>query len=237
APIGTALGQHSGWRITFLAIAGLAAVALALLVRFVPMRGATAGSAAAELRVLRSRDLQLALALTALGNAGVLMVFTYLAPLLTGVAGFTAAAVPVLLLGYGLGAALGNLAGGWLSDRALLPSLIGLLAALAAVLALGGIVGDRQVPAALLVVATGALAFAIIPGMQTRVLATAGAAPTLGIALNASGFQIAAAAAAWLGGRVIDGAGLAALYPIGALITAAGAALAVLCWRRERRMA
>jgi DHA1 family inner membrane transport protein len=185
--------------------------------------------------VLRSRNLQLALALTALGNAGVLMVFTYLAPLLTEVAGFAAASVPALLLAYGVGATLGNLAGGWLSNRALLPSLIGLLAALAAVLALGGAVGGQPIPAAMLVAATGALAFAVIPGMQTRVLATAGAAPTLGIALNASGFQIAAAAAAWLGGRVIDGPGLAALYPVGALVTAAGLALAILCWRRDRR--
>ncbi|WP_064742148.1 MFS transporter [Inquilinus limosus] len=239
APIGTAIGQVFGWRATFLAIAALAAVALALMVRFVPVRGAaTTGSAAAELRVLRRRDLQLALALTAAGNAGVLMVFTYLAPLLTQVAGFAAASVPALLLTYGIGATLGNLAGGWLSDRALMPSLIGLLAALAAVLALGAVVGHLQVPAAILVFAVGALAFAVIPGMQTRVLATAGAAPTLGIALNASGFQIAAAAAAWLGGRVIDsGPGLAALYPAGAIVTLAGVALAVLCWRRDRRKA
>jgi len=237
APIGTALGQHFGWRATFLAIAGLAAVALALLVRLVPMHGATTGSASAELRVLWRRDLQLALALTALGNAGVLMVFTYLAPLLTQLAGFAAAAVPALLLTYGLGAMLGNLAGGWLSDRALLPSLIGLLGALAVALALGIVAGGRPIPAAILVVTIGALAFAAIPGMQTRVLATAGAAPTLGIALNASGFQIAAAAAAWLGGRLIDGPGLAAIYPVGAMVTAAGAALAVLCWRRDRRAA
>ncbi|MBW8728455.1 MAG: MFS transporter [Inquilinus limosus] len=235
APIGTALGQQFGWRATFLAIAGLAAIALVLLVRLVPMHGAAAGSVAAELRVLRSRDLQLALALTALGNAGVLMVFTYLAPLLTQVAGFAAAAVPVLLLAYGLGATLGNLAGGWLSDRALLPSLIGLLAALAAVLALGIVAGGERIPAAALMVATGALAFAVIPGMQTRVLATAGAAPTLGIALNASGFQIAAATAAWLGGRVIDGPGLAALYPVGAVVTLLGAGLAYASWRRARR--
>ena len=57
------------------------------------------------------------------------------------------------------------------------------------------------------------LAFAIIPGMQTRVVTTASTAPTLAVAVNASGFQIAAAFAGWLGGRVIGSElGLRSIY-------------------------
>ena len=64
-----------------------------------------------------SRDLQLAIALTAVGNVGIVTVFTYIAPLLTDVSGFTASAVPALLLVYGAGAVIGNFLGGWLSDK------------------------------------------------------------------------------------------------------------------------
>ncbi len=83
----------------------------------------------------------------------------------------------------------------------------------------------------------GALAFSIIPGMQTRVLSTASAAPTLAIAVNASGFQLAAAFAAWLGGRVIgSGLGLRSIYLVGALVTVAGVIVALYSWLRDRRL-
>lgn len=235
APLGTFIGQQFGWRATFLAIAILATVALAFLVKFVPVRGVpTSGSVASELRVLKSRDLQLALAMTAVGNAGVLMAFVYLAPLLTRAGGFAPETVPALLLVYGIGATLGNLAGGWLSDRALMPSIIGLLASLAGALALFWLAGQFQLTAAVMVFVIGALAFSVIPGMQTRVLLTAKSAPTLGIALNASGFQIAAAFAAWIGGQVIESdLGLGSLPLIGAGVTIVGALLALGAWMRD----
>lgn len=193
-----------------------------------------AGSVIGELRVLKGRDLQLALAMTAMGNAGVLMVFIYLAPCLTEIGGFSPGTIPMLLLVYGVGATLGNLVGGWLSDRALMPSIIGLLIALAISLAMFQFVARFQVPAAVMVFAIGALAFSIIPGMQTRVLVTATAAPTLGIALNASGFQISAAFAAWLGGVVIDnGPGLNFLALVAALLTAIGVLVAFISWMRD----
>ncbi|WP_254125175.1 hypothetical protein [Amycolatopsis sp. CA-230715] len=69
--------------------------------------------------------------------------------------------------------------------------------------------------------------------MQTRVLTAAGAAPTLAIAVNASGFQLAAAFAGWLGGRIVDGAGPRALYPAGAALTLAGLAVAFVLLRRD----
>ena len=234
APIGTVIGQNLGWRATFGTIAVLTVVALGLVLWFVPGQPVSAtGSVLAELRVFASRDVQLAIALTAVGNVGIVTVFTYIAPLLTDVSGFAAGAVPALLLVYGTGAVIGNFLGGWLSDKALMPSLTGLLAALAGTLALFWLVSGMQVPSAILTFVIGALAFAIIPGMQTRVLATASAAPTLAVAVNASGFQLAAAFAGWLGGRVISGPGLHSLYLVGALLTLAGLAIAGYSLKRE----
>ena len=236
-PIGAAIGQNLGWRSTFLTVAAITVVALVLVLRFLPAQAAVVtGSVLGELRVLAGRDVQLAIALTALGNVGVVMVFTFLAPLLTDVGGFTPAAVPVLLLVYGAGAVVGNLAGGRLADRALVPSLAGLLTALAAVLALLWLLGGNQVATVILTAATGTLAFAIIPGMQTMVIAAAGAAPTLAVAVNASGFQVAAAFAGWLGGQVIThGPGLRSLPLVSALLTVTGLAVAIHLLRRDRR--
>jgi MFS transporter, DHA1 family, inner membrane transport protein len=236
SPIGTVVGQELGWRATFGAIATFTAAALLLVLRFVPAveRAETAASAVTELRVFRSRALQRAIALTAVGNVGLLTVYIYISPLLTEVSGFEAGAVPVLLVVYGVGAVVGNFVGGWLADKAMLSSLVALLAALGAGLALFWMLGDIPVAAAVLTFVLGVLAFAVIPGMQTHVIASAAAAPTLAVAVNASGFQVAAAFAGWLGGRVIDGVGLSWIPLVGALLTLAGLAIAMLVRGRSR---
>jgi MFS transporter, DHA1 family, inner membrane transport protein len=239
APIGTFVGHNFGWRATFLAIAVVTAAAILLVLRYVPsLAAATTGSVLGELRVFASRDVQLAIVLTAVGNVGVVTVFTYIAPLLTDVSGFAAQAVPVLLLVYGAGAVVGNFLGGWLSDKALVPSLVGLLAVLAAVLAACWMASGVRPVAAVLMFVLGMLAFAIIPGMQTRVVTTASVAPTLAVAVNASGFQVAAAFAGWLGGRVIaSDLGLRSVYLVGAVLTLAGLGVALAAWFRDRRSA
>jgi MFS transporter, DHA1 family, inner membrane transport protein len=236
-PIGTFVGHTFGWRATFLAVAASTAVALVLVLRYVPsLPAATSGSVLGELRVFASRDVQLAITLTAVGSVGVVTVFTYIAPLLTDVSGFAAQAVPVLLLAYGAGAVVGNFLGGWLCDKALVPSLLGLLGVLAGVLAVCWLASGVRPVAAGLTFLLGVLAFAIIPGMQTRVVTTASLAPTLAVAVNASGFQVAAAFAGWLGGRVIaSDLGLRSIYLVGAVLTLAGLGVAVAVWHRDRR--
>ncbi|MEU4704455.1 MFS transporter [Nonomuraea dietziae] len=88
-PLGTFVGQNLGWRATFAAIAVFTAIALTLVLRSVPDRPAPdIGSLLGELRVFTSRDVVLAIALTAAGNLGVVTVFTYMAPLSTDVSGF-----------------------------------------------------------------------------------------------------------------------------------------------------
>jgi len=234
APIGTVIGNNAGWRATFVAIAACCALGLALIPRMVPATTGAPTSATAELRVLRAPDVRLAIAVTAVANAGLLVVFTYFAPLLTEVTAVADDTVPVLLLVYGVGAAVGNLVGGRLSDRAPMRSQLTLLAALAAALVLTWLVSTNAPATAVLVFVLGALGFAVIPGMQARVLATAGAAPTLAIAVNASAYQLAAAFAAWLGGTAI-GLGPRSLYLVAAAVTVVGIAVSAYSWARVRR--
>jgi MFS transporter, DHA1 family, inner membrane transport protein len=234
-PVGTFIGHNLGWRATFASVAGASLVALLLALRFLAAGRPTAdGPAFKELRVFGDRDVQLAILLTAVGNLGVMTVFSYIAPLLVDVSGFAPGAIPVLLLLYGAGAVAGNFLGGMLADRALLPSLVGLLSILTVVLAVAWLVAGSRTPMAILVFVLGALAFAIIPGMQTRVVTAASAAPTLAVAVNASGFQLAAAFAGWLGGSLIAGPGPRSIYLAAALLTLAGVALTTYTLHHDR---
>ncbi|WP_134729246.1 MFS transporter [Amycolatopsis nivea] len=232
SPLGTVLGHHLGWRATFGAVAVVSGIALLLVLRFVPAQPA-AGSVRGELRVLADRNVWQAIGLTVLGNVGVVTVFTYIAPLLTDVSGFSSELLPVLLVLYGVGAVAGNYLGGRWADRALLPSLAWMLAALVVALAAAWL-GSPVKPVMIgLVFVLGMLAFGIVPGMQARVIAAGSSAPTLAVAVNASGFQLAAAVAGLLGGQVIARAPQS-IYLLAAVLTVVGLGIALYALRRER---
>lgn len=235
-PLGAWIGGQYGWRFTFIAIAGLCMIGLLLMTRFVPsVTGSKAkGSVFGELKVLKERSVWLAISLTALGNAGILAVFTFLAPLLTDVTSFQPSVVATLLLIYGVGAAIGNLLGGWLADRSLGWSQVALLATLATSLLFTWIVSLDQHLTAVMIFLIGIISFAVIPGMQTRVLLAASKAPTLAIAVNASAYQLAAAFAGWYGGKVIEHINLRGIYAVAAIVTFLGVILSLYILRQEQ---
>ncbi|MFE6510510.1 MFS transporter [Nocardioides sp. NPDC057767] len=236
APLGTQIGGQCGWRATFAAIAVACLIGLALVLwQLTPPPEAGRTSAVSELSVLRRTPVLLALAVTAVGNVGVLTVFSYLAPLLTDLAGHPSSRLPLLLLAYGVGATIGNLVGGALHDRN--PRLFqpGLLGLLAATLLATWLVASSTALTGAAVVVIGLFGFAIIPGMQARVMATAGEAPTLAMAVNASGYQVAAAGAGIVGGLIADSAaGPRPIYLAGAVLTVCGLALTIVATRASR---
>ncbi|WUI02913.1 MFS transporter [Spirillospora sp. NBC_00431] len=236
APIGTRIGGQWGWRATFAAIAVACLLGAGLVFwRLTSPAEEARTSAVSELRVLRRAPVLVALAITAVGNVGVLMVFSYLAPLLTDLGGHPAARLPILLVGYGVGATIGNLVGGALYDRHPWLSQPALLALLAAVLVGTWFVSTSTTLTVVAVAAIGLLGFAIIPGMQARVMTTAAEAPTLAMAVNASGYQVAAACAGLFGGLIADsGAGPRPIYLVAAGLTVCGLLMTVMATRALR---
>jgi MFS transporter, DHA1 family, inner membrane transport protein len=236
-PFGTWLGQAFGWRSTFWAVTLVGVVALAVICAFVPRdRTVAQGSFSNDLKVLRRPQVLLGLLMTVLGYAGVFAVFTYIAPILTSLSGFTDAAVSPLMLIFGLGLMLGNLMGGRLADLRLTPALIGSLMALTVVLAVMTFAIHERIAAASFVFLLGVAAFATVPPLQMWVLEKAeGAGQSLASSFNIAAFNLGNAGGAWLGGVVIDhGPGLAAVTWIAALVTLSGLLVALLALRLDR---
>ncbi|GHE81394.1 MFS transporter [Amycolatopsis deserti] len=238
-PGGTALGQQFGWRSTFWAVAGLGVIALLGVVALVPRQPvAEDQSLRSELAVFRRPQVWLALAMTALGFGGVFASFTYVAPMMTDVAGFSPGAVTWLLVLFGGGLVVGNLVGGKAADRALMPSLYVILAALAVVLVVFVFTAHEQLPAAVTIALFGAAGFATVPPLQARVMAKAGDAPALASAANIAAFNLGNAGGAWLGGLAIGhGLGYTAPNWIGAALAAAGLGVALVSGALDRRPA
>ncbi|MER5478640.1 MFS transporter [Streptomyces sp. NPDC002734] len=226
APLGTWIGDHYGWRITFWAITALAALVLCsvtVLVRPPALRAIP--RPLDEVRGLLRLRVGLVLTIIAVAQAGLFTAYTYIAPLLQQVSDFTPSAVTTLLALFGLGAVAGNVLGGRLADRASWAGLCSLLVALAGVLAAFGFTSRIQWTSALTVLVLGVVAAALIPLLQERALAAAPAAPTLVTAISASAFNLGVAGGSQLGGYALTtGLALTDLPWTGALL-AAGAVL------------
>lgn len=222
-PIAAWLGQVLGWRAAFAFVGVISVVAAVMVWRQVPYRPAdTAASPLRELGALRRKQVWLTLGIGAIGLGGLFSVFSYVKPTLTEVAGMNAAGVPVVLALFGAGMILGNLVGSRLADKALMPTIGGLLVWAFVVLGAFVFTAHNVWMASLNILLVGTIV-AMGPTLQIRLMDVAGDAQMLAAALNHSAFNMANALGAWLGGLAIA-AGLG--YPstgwVGALLAVAG---------------
>ena len=99
-PLGTLIGQTFGWRATFLAVSGLGVIAFLSILALLPSRLSKADPAGLmeQLRVLSSGRLLLVFAMTAFGYGGTFVTFTYLAPMLQQITGFSEGSVSLVLV-------------------------------------------------------------------------------------------------------------------------------------------
>ncbi len=234
-PFGTFIGQQFGWRMAFWIVSGLGVLSLAGVAALVPNRHDTGPVGLGhEVRVLKEPQVWLALAMTVLGFGGVFVVFTYIAPILEQVSGFSPHGVTLILVLFGIGLTVGNTIGGKLADRALMPSLMGILVVLAIVMAVFARTSHSQIAAAVTVFVWGIAAFATVPPLQMRVVEKATAAPNLASTLNIGAFNVGNAGGAWLGGLAIGhGYGLDALPWVAAAVAVAALLLTWIAARMD----
>ncbi|MET0414604.1 MAG: MFS transporter [Actinoplanes sp.] len=236
-PLGTLLGQQLGWRSTFWAMALLGLLAAAATAVFVPAMTAT-GVVRAQLAAFRNPSVWLALAMTALAFGAVYAPFTYIAPLMTEVAGYGDGALPWLLALFGLGLVLGNMIGARAADRNLMGTILTASAAMLVVLVVFAWTSHARGPATVTLFVLGVVAYATVPGLTTRVITAADgdAQNLLASSAAVSAFNLGNAAGAYLGGRAITaGWGYDATPLVGAVMEVAALGLAVVLVLTSRR--
>lgn len=228
APLGTLLGQHLGWRFPFLVISLLSAAALlGIMKQIPPLPRSKGGSIKGQLRIVSRPGFLLVLLITIFGTGGTFAGFTYITPILERITGFSSDSVTIILLVFGAGSLLGNIAGGNLADKRLVPTLFGGLILLAVSMAIFTWSSHGKAAAVMTVFIWGVAAYSIIPSLNMFVLQKAGDAQELASTLNISAFNLGNAIGAFIGGLVIDSTmGLAAVPWVASIVTLLGIALA-----------
>ncbi|MEO0496070.1 MAG: MFS transporter [Pseudomonadota bacterium] len=225
-PLGSLLAYEIGWRSAFLAVTLLAMPVAFAVWRLVPSGLAFQTVGLADLRrTLVNGPVMLAVAFTATYLAAIYAVYTYFTPILSTRANFGPAQISLALLAFGLGAVVGNIAGGRMASRfGAMPTLILLAAAQVGWLAVFSFLPGSTLGIIIFVFAWSAMGWSFVAGQQARLIGLLPEAPTVVLALNAAAIYVGTALGAFVGSLVIAGFGLGGLgvaAAIGALLALA----------------
>ena len=189
-----------------------------------------------ELGVFRIPQVWFALGIGAIGFGGFFAVYSYIAPVVTEVAGSPEWVVPIVLVLMGIGMTGGNLVGGHLADIDLRRTLLYGLAVMAVTFVLFAVLSFWIVSVGLLVLAVGFVSSVLSPTIQTRLMDVAGDNQSIAAAMNHSALNIGNSLGAFLGGVVIAvGWGFTAPALAGAALAVCGLLIAVFSYRQEAR--
>lgn len=241
-PLGTYIGQHFGWRATFLVVSALGLIALMGSALLIPnnLKQGVAAKMRQQLAVLTKPRLLLVYAMTAVGYGGSFIAFTYLAPILQDISGFSANAIALILLAYGISVAIGNIWGGKLADRLGATKALNIIfLGLAIVLVIFSLTAHNPLAAVLTILIWGAFAFGNVPGLQVYVVQLAQKhsphAVDVASGLNIAAFNIGIALGAWGGGLIVSHVGLVHTPWIGGLIVLGAVGLTQLSAYLDRK--
>ncbi|GAB7006090.1 MFS transporter [Nocardioides sp. AN3] len=237
-PAATWLGQHAGWRATYLAASALAVLTVALVAAAVPRSpGNPAATGRSEARgFFTNKQVWLTMVAGAIGFGGLFAIYSYIGKIAPDVAGLSADTVPIFVLALGLGMVVGTMLAGELARWSVFKSLlIGTISSVAALLVLWLVAphGWLLLPAVFLVTTTGSV---VAVNMQIRLMDVSGDSVTLGAAMNHAALNVANALGAYLGGLAIAwGYGYRSTAVVGAGLGVLGLAILLVSARLHRR--
>lgn len=220
-PLGSFLAYTYGWRVAFAVVLLILLPCLWLIWTIVPRGLSFQPVTLRDLgRVMRDGRLMLAVGFTTSFLTAGYVVNTFLAPLLSQNLGWGRDGITLALLVCGVGAVIGNVMGGALSDRVgpartltlLCMAQIAVLPGFSALPWVGGQAGMVAGALAMgLLVLWSVFGWSFMAAQQARLIGLAPAAAPVMLALNAAGIYVGAALGSALGGVVLSGFGLGLL--------------------------
>ncbi|NEM90507.1 MFS transporter [Galbitalea soli] len=236
-PTITLLGQLAGWRVAYLAVAGLFALTFVAVLLAVPLQpGDPNATLRRELSIFRRGQVWFALAIGSIGFGGFFAVYTYVAPIIVTVAGLGAGIVPLALILVGVGMTIGNAVGGHLADVSLVRSMFGFFGLLAVSLAGVALTATTVPGLAIFLFLLGFSAAGLSPMIQTRLMDVAGEGQSLAAAINHASLNLGNSAGAFIGGlAVTSGLGYLGAPWIGLVLCALGVIIATVSIGLDRR--
>ena len=224
-PLGRIVGEWLGWRTTFLAVGGVAAIVMVALARLLPrLPSENAGNLASVPMLLRRPALLSIYILLVVVITGQFTAYSYIEPFVQDIAGFEGKVTTAVLLLYGGMGIVGSVMFSWWGlrhPRGFLLAAIGVLSAsLLMLVPASGHEASLYVMSSVWGVAMICFALA----MQSQVLKLAADATDVGMSMFSGIFNIGIGGGALLGSQVSMHAGMQNIGWIGGGLVALGLA-------------
>ncbi|MDI2112410.1 MFS transporter [Commensalibacter nepenthis] len=241
-PLVTYLGYKISWHFVFYMITIIGIIAFIWVAKLVPEKIRREDEPEFDLRrefaVFKDLDVLITLAITVLGPAAFFTSITYIAPVVTKVAGFHDTAVPWVLFIFGLGLCIGNILGGKLASKSLMPVLLSSLLLQALMLFILYFLAANQWVLLVSVFFIAAFGFATVSPIQHLVMTKArqAGAANLISSFNIGMFNLGNALGAWIGGLAIACQfGYGSPNFAGGLLSITAFALALISYYRSKK--
>ncbi|AZA56810.1 MFS transporter [Chryseobacterium shandongense] len=213
-PLVTYIGHTFHWRWYFAIVSVIGLLALLFLKLWLPdVKSDKETHFMEELKFLKRRQSWLVLMITAIGFGGLFTWFSYITPLMTIVSGIPESYMAYVMILAGAGMVLGNLVGGYLSDR-LSPEKTCSLLLLLMMISLAGVffLSEYQIVSLALTFICGALSMSVAAPINIMMMKAAPKSEMMAAAFMQAAFNIANAMGAFLGGIPLE-KGYAFNYP------------------------
>lgn len=213
-PLVTYIGHIYHWRWYF-AIVGVIGIITILSIRlWLPnLENQNKTNFLTELKFLKNKESWYVLTITAIGFGGLFTWFSYIAPLMTQVSGIQESNMAYIMILAGAGMVVGNLAGGYITDKMGAPkTAIILLFTMMLLLLAVFLLAEYTIISLILTFLCGALSMSIAAPLNIMIMKSAPGAEMMAAAFMQAGFNIANALGALLGGIPLI-YGLSYAYP------------------------
>ncbi len=237
-PLGTYIGHNYSWRYTFVIIVIVGLITMLSIKTWMPNLPATKNrNLSQEFNFFKQPESWLIILMIAVGTGGLFSWYSYIAPLLTEVSGFSANSITYILVIAGFGMMVGNFIGGRLADKVSpANATIALLITMSITLFIVHYVSVNQTMSLIMTFVTGAVAFAAASPIQMLMINTAKGSEMLAASVSQASFNIGNALGAFLGGLPLA-AGYDYTSPVwvGSLMALVGASFAWMLIARTKR--
>ncbi|MCR8668140.1 MFS transporter [Aestuariibaculum sp. M13] len=229
-PLGTYLGKHFSWNISFLMVGVVGILAVTGVKLWMPaLKQSSENSFISEFKIFKRVELWLIILLTTIGTGGFFAWYSYIAPLITEVAGHPDQMVSLAMILAGLGMVIGNFIGAKMSEKfgpmqAIIITLVLMVVALIA----NTYLATDKILVLVMTFLIGTITFCISTPIQVAIIKVSKGSETLGSSLNQSAFNIGNASGAYFAGLPIAmGFGYTAADWVGATMAGTGIIIAL----------
>lgn len=224
-PLGRIVGEWLGWRTTFLAVGGVAAIVMVALARLLPrLPSENAGNLASVPMLLRRPALLSIYILLVVVITGQFTAYSYIEPFVQDIAGFEGKVTTAVLLLYGGMGIVGSVMFSWWGLRHPRGFLLAAIGVLSASLLMLVPASGHEVSLYVMSSVWGVAMICFALAMQSQVLKLAADATDVGMSMFSGIFNIGIGGGALLGSQVSMHAGMQNIGWIGGGLVALGLA-------------